>query len=115
LTLAAIGLYSVIAYTVAQRRHEIGVRIALGATRADVVRLIVGGGMRLVAAGLFAGAALSVWAGRALEPLLFRQAATDPAVFVSVAVVLVGVALCATALPALAAARVDPQLALRAE
>jgi putative ABC transport system permease protein len=115
LALAAIGLYSVIAYNVAQRRQEIGVRIALGATQADIVRLVVGGGIRLVIGGIAIGGAIAVWAGRAMEPLLFRQSATDPIVFGSVGVLLLGVALCATALPALSAARVDPQLVLRAE
>jgi putative ABC transport system permease protein len=115
LVLAAIGLYSVIAYNVAQRRQEIGVRIALGATQADIARLVVGGGMRLVIVGILSGGAIAVWAGGAIEPLLFRQSATDPFVLGSVGVLLLGVALCATALPALSAARVDPQLALRAE
>jgi predicted permease len=115
LALAAIGLYSVIAYNVAQRRQEIGVRIALGATQADIARLVVGGGMRLVIVGILSGGAIAVWAGGAIEPLLFRQSATDPFVLGSVGVLLLGVALCATALPALSAARVDPQLALRAE
>ena len=115
LALAAIGLYSVIAYNVAQRRQEIGVRMALGATGADVARLVVGGGMRLVATGVVAGGVLAVWAGRAMQPLLFQQAAGDPVVFTAVGALLLGVALLATAIPALSAARVDPQLALRAE
>jgi predicted permease len=115
LSLAAIGLYSVIAYNVAQRRQEIGVRMALGATRSDIARLVVGSGMRLVITGLVAGGAIAIWAGRAVEPLLFRQSATDPFVFGSVGVLLLAVALLATILPALSAARVDPQLALRAE
>ena len=115
LALAAIGLYSVIAYNVAQRRQEIGVRIALGATGADVARLVVGGGMRLVAAGVLIGGAIAAWAGRAVQPLLFQQAAGDPLVFAAVGALLLAVALLATAIPALSAARVDPQLALRAE
>jgi predicted permease len=115
LTLAAIGLYSVIAYTVAQRRQEIGVRMALGATQTDVARLVVGGGMRPVIAGIAIGAGLALWAGRAVEPLLFQQPAADPVVFLTVGGLLIAVALLATALPALTAARIDPQVALRAE
>jgi putative ABC transport system permease protein len=115
LALAAIGLYSLIAYNVAQRRQEIGIRMALGATRAGIARLVVGGGIQLVIAGIMSGGVIALWAGRAVEPLLFRQSATDPLVFGSVAVLLLGVALLATVLPAISAARVEPQLALRAE
>jgi ABC-type lipoprotein release transport system permease subunit len=89
--------------------------MALGATGSDVARLVVDGGMRLVVAGVVIGGITAAWAGRSLEPLLFDQSASDPIVFVSVGALLLGVALLATTLPALSAARVDPQLALRAE
>jgi putative ABC transport system permease protein len=115
LALAGIGLYSVIAYSVAQRRQEIGVRIALGAPRGRIVRLVVGSGMRVVVTGVVLGGALALWAGRWVAALLFHESAADPAVYIVVAAVLAGVALVATALPALAASRVDPNLALRAD
>jgi predicted permease len=115
LGLAAIGLYSVIAYNVAQRRQEIGVRIALGAPRGRIVRLVVGSGMRVVVTGVVLGGALAFWAGRWVASLLFQESPQDPAVYAVVAAVLVGVALVATAVPALAASRVDPNEALRAE
>ena len=115
LGLAAIGLYSVIAYNVAQRRQEIGVRIALGAPRGRIVRLVVGSGMRVVVTGVVLGGALALWAGRWVATLLFQESPADPAVYAVVAAVLVGVALVATAVPALAASRVDPNEALRAD
>jgi predicted permease len=115
LALAGIGLYSVIAYTVAQRRQEIGVRIALGAPRGRIVRLVVGSGLRVVVTGVVIGAALALWAGRWVAALLFHESPADPAVYGVVAAVLVGVALVATAVPALAASRVDPNVALRAD
>jgi len=113
--LAGVGLYSVIAYGVAQRRQEIGVRIALGARRSHVVRLVVRGGVRLVIAGVAAGSLVALWAGKWVAALLFRESATDPLVYAAVAIVLVGVALVATAVPAYAASRVDPNVALRAD
>jgi putative ABC transport system permease protein len=115
LALAGIGLYSVMAYGVAQRRQEIGVRIALGASRSTVVRLVVGSGMRLVVAGVVIGSVVALWAGRWLEAVLFHESPRDPAVFALVAVVLIIVAFVATAMPALAASRVDPNVALRAD
>jgi predicted permease len=115
LVLAGIGLYSVIAYGVAQRRQEIGVRIALGATFGGVVRLIVRGGARLVAVGVILGWLIARIGARWLAPLLFHESATDPLIYVGVGIVLTVVALLATALPAIAAARVDPNVALRVE
>ena len=115
LGLAAIGLYSVIAYNVAQRRQELGVRIALGAPRGRIVRLVIGNGMRVVVTGVVLGGALALWAGRWVATLLFQESPEDPAVYAVVAAVLVGVALVATAVPALAASRVDPNVALRAD
>ena len=115
LALAGIGLYSVIAYGVAQRRQEIGVRIALGASRRHVVRLVVRGGLRLVIAGVALGIVVALWAARWIAPLLFQESATDPLVYGAVAAVLIGVALVATSMPAFAASRVDPNVALRAD
>jgi ABC-type antimicrobial peptide transport system permease subunit len=115
LVLAGVGLYSVIAYGVAQRRREIGVRIALGATSSNVVGLVVQGGMRLIIAGIVLGTGVALAAGRGVAKLLFQESPNDPVVYVTVAAVLVAVSLLATAIPALAAARVDPNLSLRAD
>ena len=115
LALAAIGLYSVIAYGVAQRQKELGVRIALGASRGSVVRLVVGGGVRMVIIGIAIGGIIALWASRWLGTLLFNESPKDPVVYAAVAGVLVVVAVVATALPALGAARLDPNAALRAE
>lgn len=115
LVLAAIGLYSVIAYSVAQRTHELGVRIALGASVAEVVRMIVAQGVGIAAAGVAVGSGIALWASKWIEPLLFAQKARDPLVFASVAAVLLVVAIAATLRPALRATRVDPTVALRSE
>jgi putative ABC transport system permease protein len=115
MVLAAIGLYSVLAYNVAQRTHELGVRRALGAQVADVVRMVVGDGLRVAAVGVAIGVGAALWAGRFVEPLLFDVKARDPVVFGVVAVVLVGVAVAASWVPAVRAGRVDPNVALRAE
>jgi len=115
LALAAVGLYSVIAYGVAQRQNELGLRIALGASRGSVVRLIVGAGVRMVVVGLAIGALVALWAGHWVGTLLFDESPKDPVVYVAVAGVLFVVAIVATAVPAFGAARVDPNVALRAE
>ena len=115
LVLATIGLYSLIAYSVAQRMHELGVRVALGARRSDVRNLIVGQGLRLTLVGVGIGAGVSLWAGRFVKPLLFDESARDPMVFFVVTASLVGAALLACLVPALRATRVDPVTALRAE
>ncbi|HEU4995463.1 MAG TPA: ABC transporter permease [Gemmatimonadaceae bacterium] len=115
LVLAAIGLYSVIAYAVAQRTHELGVRIALGAGLADVIRMIVGQGVAFAAAGVAIGSVIALWAGKWVEPLLFSQKVRDPLIYLAVAVALLIVALVATLRPALRATRVDPTVALRAD
>jgi predicted permease len=115
LVLAAIGLYSVVAYSVTQRTHEMGVRVALGAQVRDVVRLVVGDGVRVVIVGVAIGIGLALSAGHWLAPLLFKVSARDPIVFALVAAVLIGVALTASALPAFRASRVDPAKALRAD
>jgi putative ABC transport system permease protein len=115
LVLAAVGLYSVIAYTVAQRTHELGVRAALGARSRDMLWLVVGQGVAFTAAGIAIGGAIALLAGRWIEPLLFGQSARDPAVFGLVAAVLLVVAVVASAAPARRALRADPTVALRTE
>jgi predicted permease len=115
LILAAIGLYSVIAFDVAQRTHELGVRVALGAQVHDVLRLIVGAGMRYAAVGVIVGLSLALAAGRLVAPLLFGVSARDPWILAGVAALLLGVAVTASALPAWRATRVDPNVALRAD
>ena len=115
LGLAAIGLYGVVSFSVGQRTQEIGVRMALGARPADILRLVLGGTSRLVAVGLLAGAALALGLTRFIETLLFNVNVRDPLTYVVVGLVLTGVALFAAWLPARRAARVDPMTALRAE
>ena len=115
LVLAAVGLYSVIAYNVAQRTHELGVRIALGAQVRDVLRLVLGHGVRLGLSGVVIGGVLAWWAGKFMKPLMFDVSPRDPAVFVVVTLALLGVALLASVIPASRATRVDPNAALRAE
>jgi predicted permease len=115
LVLAAVGLYSVIAYNVAQRMHELGVRVALGAQSADLIRLVVLDGVRLAGVGVAIGAAGALWASKWVKPLLFDVSPKDPAVFGLVATMLIVVALAASWIPALRASRVDPNVALRAE
>jgi putative ABC transport system permease protein len=115
LLLAAVGLYSVIAYNVAQRAHELGVRIALGAHVGDVLGLVVGQGVRLGVAGIVIGLMIAFSGARWLKPLLFQESARDPAVYALVAAVLLAVAVAASYVPARRAARVDPNIALRAD
>ena len=115
LVLAAVGLYSLIAYDVAQRRRELSVRIALGAPSGRVVRMVIGRGLVLVGGGLAAGLAIALWATPRLEGLMFHQAARDPLVFGGVALVLLVIGLVATAGPAWRAARVDPAAVLRGD
>jgi putative ABC transport system permease protein len=115
LVLAAIGLYSVIAYNVAQRTHELGVRSALGAQLGDLVRLVLAEGLRLALVGVVLGCVIAFVVGRWAQPLLFEQSARDPAVFAVVAAVLLGVAAVASFIPARRAGRVDPIQALRSE
>ncbi|HEX9562445.1 MAG TPA: ABC transporter permease [Gemmatimonadaceae bacterium] len=115
LVVAAVGLYGVIGYSVAQRMHELGVRIALGAQRRDIVRLVTGQGVRSAFAGVALGVLVALAASRWLQPLLFRQSATDPVVYGGVVVVMMGVAVAACLLPALRASRAAPTAALRSE
>jgi predicted permease len=115
LLVAAIGLYSVIAYVVTQRSHELGVRIALGAQVGNIVRLVVRYGVGLALVGIVIGTVLAINAGRWVEPLLFDTSPRDPVTFGVVAAVLLLVALVASLVPAWRASRVDPIEALRAE
>ena len=115
LVLAAIGLYSVIAYSVTQRTHEMGVRVALGAQGGDVIGLIVREGLRVVVPGVALGAVVALLSGKWIAPLLFQVSPKDPPVIVSVIVTLVAVAIAASWVSALRAARVDPNEALRAD
>jgi putative ABC transport system permease protein len=115
LTLAAIGLYSVIAYDVAHRTHELGLRVALGAHAGDVLWLVVTEGIRYALAGIAIGAAIALAAAHWLQPLLFGETARDPLVLAAVAAILVVVAATASAIPAWRAAHVDPSIALRTE
>lgn len=115
LALAALGLYGVLAYTVSQRIHEVGIRMALGARPADVVRLVVGQAMLLVAGGLVAGAAAAAGLTRLVGSALVGISAGDPGVFLGAALTLGAVAALASFLPAQRAAGVDPVVALRHE
>ncbi len=115
LLLAAAGIFGVMSYSVTQRTQEIGIRLALGAQRYDVLRLIIVQGMRFVGAGLLLGL-IGVFAStRLLQSLLFGIGATDLPTLLGVAGILSGVALIACLLPALRASRVDPVIALRAQ
>jgi putative ABC transport system permease protein len=115
LLLAAVGIYGVIAYSVTQRTQEIGIRLALGAQRADVLRMVVGQAAMLAVAGVVIGAMGAVFLTRLMEDLLFGVKPFDPLTFGVVATGLTGVALVASYLPGRRATRVDPVIALRAE
>jgi len=113
--LAAVGLYGVMSYTVSQRTHEVGIRMALGAQKGDVLRLIVGQGMTLVVAGLLVGVIISLALTRLMTGLLFGVRARDPLTFAAFAILLAAVALLANLLPARRATKIDPMVALRYE
>ena len=113
--MTAIGLFGVIAYVVSQRTHEIGVRMALGARRADVLKMVMGQGLRLTGIGLGIGLVAALAAARLLSPLLYGIGANDPATMIAVAVGLAAIALSACYLPARKAMRVEPATALRYE
>ncbi len=115
LVLATIGIYGVVAYRTRQRHREIGVRMALGANRRDVLRLVLGQGLRLTLAGLGCGLLLALGAARLLRNQLFGVSPTDLPTFTAVALLLTAVALLACAIPAWLATRVDPFAALRHE
>jgi len=115
LSLAAVGIYGVVAFSAARRTQEIGIRMALGGRRVDVLRLIVGEGARLAIAGVAVGVAASLAVTRLLSSLLFGVSATDPLTFAGVAGLLSAVALAASYIPAVRATRLDPTVALRYE
>jgi predicted permease len=115
LVVAAVGVYSVMSYLVAQRSREIGVRIALGAQSSNIVSLVLRGSVSMAAGGLAIGLVVALLAGRLIEPLLFETSARDPLVLVGVAATLLLVAALASAVPALRAKRVDPIEALRGD
>jgi len=115
LLMTAVGLYGVISYTVSERTREIGIRAALGASRSDIVRLVLGGGLLVVSAGLGAGVLAATGATQYLQGSLYGISATDPVTFTGVIVVLFVVALIAQGIPIVRAMRVDPAVALRQE
>jgi len=115
LVLAAIGIYGVIAYSVAQRANEIGIRMALGAQRADVLRLVLAQGAKISAAGIVIGGAASVGLARFMTNLLYAVRALDPATFTAAALMLALIAMVAAYIPARRTLRVDPLIALRSE
>ena len=115
LVLAAVGIFGVISYSVAERTQEIGIRRALGADTLKVMRLVLGQGMGLAAIGVAVGIGGALAVTRLMESLLFGVTATDGATFAVVAAALAGVALLASYLPARRAAKIDPMVALRYE
>ena len=115
LVLVVLGIFSVLSYDVAQRRHEFGVRMALGAERGRVARMIVGEGLRLALLGAAIGLVASLAAGGLVAPLLFETSPREPLILAGVAVVLAAGALLGTVAPSVRALRVEPVVALRGE
>ena len=115
LLLAAVGLYGVVSHAVSQRTREIGIRVALGATRRDVMRLVLSSGAGAVAAGLAAGAGAALVLMRLMRSVLYEVSPGDPVAIAGAAAVLAAVALAAHWLPARRASRVDPVVALKSE
>jgi putative ABC transport system permease protein len=115
LALAAVGIYGVMSYSVACRTSEIGIRVALGATRGDVLRLVVGEALAVAGAGAAVGLLAALGLSRLMSSLLYAVTASDPLTFAGVCLLLAGVALAASSVPALRATRIDPLVALRSE
>jgi putative ABC transport system permease protein len=115
LILASVGIYGVVSYLVAQRTNEIGIRMALGAQRGDVLKMIVGQGAKMALLGVAFGIAAALALTRLMSGMLFGVTPTDPLTFFAVAALLVAVALLACYIPARRASRVDPVVALRYE
>ena len=113
--LASVGLYGVMSYLVAQRSKELGVRLAMGASGGDVLRLVLGQGMRLALLGIGIGLVLALVLSRLIHSMLFNVSATDPLTFVLIPLLLLGVTLVASWIPARRAMRVDPVVVLRQE
>ena len=113
LVLAAVGVYGVTAYSVTQRTRELGIRVALGARRGELLRLVLGHGARLAVAGLLVGVAAALALTRLMATMLFRVGERDPLTFLGVCAVLLVVSLLASLIPACRATRVDPVVALR--
>ena len=113
LAVAAIGLYGLIRYNVTERWHELGVRVALGARRVDLLRLVVGQGVSLAGLGIVAGLPIAWFAARWMQPLLYQQSASDPVVYIAVSLATLVVAFAAVVPAALRAAAADPTIALR--
>jgi ABC-type antimicrobial peptide transport system permease subunit len=115
LTLAAVGIYGVLSYLVARRTHEIGIRLAVGADRSQVLALILKQGLTLAGGGIAIGVVAAFLLTRLMQSLLYQVRPSDPWTFVTVSIALIGVALLASALPAFRATRVSPLIALRTE
>ena len=115
LVLAAVGIYGVVAFSVTRRTQEIGIRMSLGAQRGNILSLVLGEGARMAAFGVVIGIGASLAVTRLMSSLLFGVSATDPLTFAGVAILLSGVALLASYIPARRAMHVDPLVALRYE
>jgi ABC-type antimicrobial peptide transport system permease subunit len=115
LLLASMGIYAVISYSVAQRTHELGIRVALGARQLDVLKLVVGSGLKMVLIGVALGLVGAYILTRVLSNLLYGISVTDPSTFVSMSLLLIIIALLASYIPARRATKVDPIIALRSE